>query len=98
MSGARSAINFMAFSFTHDGIGRAVLERARAGVPVAGVFETTGSQTRFSEFTEMKQAGLNVYQDGKRSETLWGDHTALDRPGGIAARLNVRPDGGVGWA
>ena len=35
-----------------------------AGVQVSGVFEKTGSETRFSEFTAMKQAGLDVYQDG----------------------------------
>jgi phosphatidylserine/phosphatidylglycerophosphate/cardiolipin synthase-like enzyme len=57
-------IRFLAFSFTHDGMGRAVTERARGGVPVSGVFERTGSETRFSEFTSMKQAGLDVYQDG----------------------------------
>ena len=29
-----------------------------------GVFETTGSNTPFSEYGKMKQAGLDVYQDG----------------------------------
>jgi phosphatidylserine/phosphatidylglycerophosphate/cardiolipin synthase-like enzyme len=58
------AIRFLAFSFTHDGIGQAVLGRARAGVSVAGVFERTGSETRFSEFGQFRQAGLEVYQDG----------------------------------
>jgi phosphatidylserine/phosphatidylglycerophosphate/cardiolipin synthase-like enzyme len=61
---ASSQIRFLAFSFTHDGIGKAVLDRAKAGVAVAGVFEKTGSETRFSEFGAMKQAGLDVYQDG----------------------------------
>ena len=61
---ASSQIRFLAFSFTHDGIGKAVLDRAKAGVSVAGVFEKTGSETRFSEFGIMKQAGLDVYQDG----------------------------------
>jgi phosphatidylserine/phosphatidylglycerophosphate/cardiolipin synthase-like enzyme len=59
-----SQIRFLAFSFTHDGMGKAVLDRARAGVAVAGVFEKTGSETRFSEYGVMKQAGLDVYQDG----------------------------------
>jgi phosphatidylserine/phosphatidylglycerophosphate/cardiolipin synthase-like enzyme len=59
-----SQIRFLAFSFTHDGMGRAVTDRARGGVPVSGVFERSGSETRFSEFTAMKQAGLDVYQDG----------------------------------
>ena len=61
---ASLAIHFLAFSFTHDGIGQAVIERARAGVAVSGVFERTGSETRFSELGAMRQAGLDVYQDG----------------------------------
>lgn len=58
------AIRFLAFSFTHDGIGQAVLARAKAGASVSGVFEKTGSETRFSEFGQLKPAGLDVYQDG----------------------------------
>lgn len=61
---ATSKIRFLAFSFTHDGIGQAVIARAASGVAVAGVFEKTGSETRFSEYTAMKQANLDVYQDG----------------------------------
>lgn len=61
---ADASINFMAFSFTHDGIGRSILDRSRAGVRVSGVFERTGSQTRFSEYGAFKGAGLDVYQDG----------------------------------
>ncbi len=61
---AQHSIRFLAFSFTHDGIAQAVLDRAKAGVQVSGVFETTGSNTRFSEYGKLKQAGLEVYQDG----------------------------------
>ncbi len=61
---AERSIHFLAFSFTHDGIGSAMLARARAGVDVQGVFETTGSNTRFSELSRMREAGLPVYQDG----------------------------------
>lgn len=64
VSEAQTSANFMAFSFTHDVIGRAVVERAQAGVAVAGVFESTGSLTRFSEFGQMSEAGLAVYRDG----------------------------------
>ncbi len=64
LNGARQRIHFMAFSFTHDGIADAMLARARAGVEVAGVFETTGSDTRFSEYGRMKTAGLDVLLDG----------------------------------
>jgi phosphatidylserine/phosphatidylglycerophosphate/cardiolipin synthase-like enzyme len=61
---AARTIEFMAFSFTHDEMGDALLERAQAGVQVRGVFETTGSETRFSEFERLKKAGLDVMQDG----------------------------------
>jgi phosphatidylserine/phosphatidylglycerophosphate/cardiolipin synthase-like enzyme len=61
---AQQSIRFLAFSFTHDGIARALLDRAAAGVAVSGVFERTGSETRFSEYGKLRQAGLEVYQDG----------------------------------
>jgi phosphatidylserine/phosphatidylglycerophosphate/cardiolipin synthase-like enzyme len=61
---AKSKIDFLAFSFTDDRLGAAVLERAKAGVKVRGVFETTGSETKYSEYGPMKAAGLEVYQDG----------------------------------
>jgi phosphatidylserine/phosphatidylglycerophosphate/cardiolipin synthase-like enzyme len=61
---AQHSIRFLAFSFTEDTIGQAVIQREQAGVSVSGVFERTGSQTRFSEYGKMKQAGLDVYQDG----------------------------------
>jgi len=61
---AKQSIHFLAFSFTSTVIGDAVRERAKAGVNVAGVFETTGSETKFSEYGRMKQAGLDVLQDG----------------------------------
>ena len=61
---ARQSIEFMAFSFTHDGIGKAIIDKHQAGASVVGVFETTGSQTQYSEYGRMKQAGLDVYTDG----------------------------------
>lgn len=64
---AQSEILFMAFSFTNDTIGEAMLERAQAGVLVQGVFETTGSETEFSYYGIMLDEGLSnvqVRQDG----------------------------------
>lgn len=61
---AQRSITFMAYSFTHDGIGKAMLERGRLGVQVRGIFETTGSNTQFSEFGALKSANLDVLQDG----------------------------------
>ncbi len=61
---AARTIDFMAFSFTDDALGQAVLERAKGGVKVRGVFENTGSETQYSEYGKMKQAKLDVWQDG----------------------------------
>jgi phosphatidylserine/phosphatidylglycerophosphate/cardiolipin synthase-like enzyme len=61
---AQQSVHFMAYSFTHDGIGQAIRDRAAAGVRVGGVFETTGSLTEASEYGRLKEAGLEVYPDG----------------------------------
>jgi phosphatidylserine/phosphatidylglycerophosphate/cardiolipin synthase-like enzyme len=61
---AKQSIHFMAFSFTNKTIGKAVSDRAKAGVQVAGVFETTGSETQYSEFGRMRRLKLDVLQDG----------------------------------
>lgn len=62
--GAQRSIRFLAFSFTSDSIARAMLDRAKAGVSVAGVFETRGGDTSASEYGRMKRAGLDVRLDG----------------------------------
>ena len=61
---AQKSINFMAFSFTHDAIGNEMLAKSKSGVSVSGVFETVGSQTQYSEYRKLKEAGLDVYTDG----------------------------------
>lgn len=64
---AQEAIQFMAFSFTDARIGEAMLGRADAGVAVQGVFETAGSETAFSYYPLMRDAGLpnlEVRRDG----------------------------------
>lgn len=64
---AEEEILFMAFSFTDNIIGEALLGRADAGVPVRGVFETTGSDTVYSFYPYMEAtelANLDVRRDG----------------------------------
>jgi phosphatidylserine/phosphatidylglycerophosphate/cardiolipin synthase-like enzyme len=56
---AQQEILFLAFSFTDEQIGEAMLGRADAGVAVRGVFETVGSDTEFSYFPVMNGAGLD---------------------------------------
>jgi phosphatidylserine/phosphatidylglycerophosphate/cardiolipin synthase-like enzyme len=67
VAAAQEEILFLAFSFTHEDIGETMLARAEEGVTVRGVFETTGSDTQYSYFGPMSDAGLDnlqVRQDG----------------------------------
>lgn len=61
---AQQSIRFMAFSFTHTGIADAIIDRAKAGVTVQGVFETRGSETEASQLKRLKRQKLDVWQDG----------------------------------
>ncbi|MSQ24416.1 MAG: phospholipase [Chloroflexi bacterium] len=61
---ARQTIHFLAFAFTHDAIGDAMLERFHSGVEVGGVFEAADARNRFSEYARLKVAGTNVLLDG----------------------------------
>ena len=61
---ATSSIRFMAFTFTQDDLGGAMIARKKAGVDVSGVFESTGSDTEFSEMTPLYCAKAPVRQDG----------------------------------
>ncbi len=64
---AQNEILFMAFSFTDDQIGEAMLGRADAGVTIRGVFEKTGSDTVFSYYPHLAASGMenvSVRTDG----------------------------------
>ncbi len=64
VSEAQHSVHFMAFSFTSDEIGDAMMQRADAGVEVAGIFETRGANTQYSECPRMLNYGLDVRLDG----------------------------------
>ncbi|MBI2147431.1 hypothetical protein HYU19_03055 [Candidatus Woesearchaeota archaeon] len=59
---ANSSIYFMTFSFTHDGIGDAVLDAAKRGVEINGLFEKSQNST-YNEFHRLKREGLDVRWD-----------------------------------
>lgn len=63
---ADTQIRFMAFSFTHDGIGDAMIAKTENGVDVKGVFEARGTGTQYSEYGKMKDAGLDVRLDANK--------------------------------
>jgi phosphatidylserine/phosphatidylglycerophosphate/cardiolipin synthase-like enzyme len=64
VSSANSSIRFMAFSFTDFPLAKAMLDRASAGVNVAGVFEKVGSDTESSELRTFFCAKVPARQDG----------------------------------
>ena len=64
---AERSIRFMAFSFTDYPLADAMSQRAAAGVDVAGVFETVGSETDASELRTLFCRDVPIKQDGNPS-------------------------------
>ncbi len=63
---AQKSIHFMAFSFTHEEIGKAMVDKFKKGVEVKGIFETRGAKTVYSEYPIMKKEGIDVRLDGNK--------------------------------
>lgn len=61
---AKKAIYFMAFSFTHDKLGKAMRDRYKRGIPVEGVFEKRQID-KYSEYESMEKAGIPVITDDR---------------------------------
>lgn len=62
---AQESIYFLAYSFTSNPLGDALLTRATEGVTVAGVMEKDLVATNIgSEYDRLAQAGINVLLDG----------------------------------
>lgn len=66
---ARSSVQFLAFSYTDDALGQLMIDKARQGVRVQGVFEKSQAASRYSEYQTMKAAMPALNADG---------HTRLD--------------------
>jgi phosphatidylserine/phosphatidylglycerophosphate/cardiolipin synthase-like enzyme len=61
---AQKSIHFMAFSFTDYDLAKAMIDRAAAGVEVAGIFEQRGSDTESAECNTLLDAGIDTRIDG----------------------------------
>ena len=63
---AEQSIRFMAFSFTDDSLGQAMMNQDAAGLTVQGVFEERGADLEYSEFGRMYRAEprMDVRLDG----------------------------------
>lgn len=65
VQGAQESVYFLAYSFTSDELGEALLERAAAGVTVTGVFDRDQVKSnRGGEYARLQAAGLAVRLDG----------------------------------
>lgn len=67
---AEVSIRFLAFSFTDYPLAQTMIERAKVGVDVKGVFETFGSNSPRSELKTLWCANLPVKQDGSSNNFL----------------------------
>ncbi len=63
LQAANRSVKFFVFSFTDDTLGDALVARAAAGVDVRGVFDRQ-QNSKYSEYTGLKLAGLDVRLDG----------------------------------
>jgi len=64
VSGARSSVRFLAFSFTDFPLADAMIQRAKAGVSVSGVIDKTQSGGQGSELGTLFCGQIPVRQDG----------------------------------
>lgn len=60
---AKKSIYFMTFSFTHDEIGKQILERNSQGVVVKGVFEKS-QKNEYTEYNKLAETDIEVRWDG----------------------------------
>jgi phosphatidylserine/phosphatidylglycerophosphate/cardiolipin synthase-like enzyme len=62
LSEANHSIYFMTYSFTHDQIGKMVIEKIKAGVAVKGVFEKS-QKNNYTEIYALNASGADVVWD-----------------------------------
>ncbi len=60
---AKKSIYFMAFSFTSEAIGEAIINKHSQGITVKGIFEKRDIKNVNSQYIKLKVEGLDVYYD-----------------------------------
>jgi phosphatidylserine/phosphatidylglycerophosphate/cardiolipin synthase-like enzyme len=63
IDGARSRVDFLAYTFTSDALADALLRAVGRGVTVRGVIELDEAEAAGSDYARMRQAGIDVRQD-----------------------------------
>ncbi len=64
INAATESVHFMAYTFTSNDIGAAMIEKAQAGLAVSGVMDVSQSTAQGTEYDPFKQANLDVRLDG----------------------------------
>lgn len=63
LRGAKTSIDFMAFSFTSKELAEAMRDRTTTGVRVRGLFESRNAKSKPSKDEELADAGATIYLD-----------------------------------
>ncbi|MCS7283225.1 MAG: phospholipase D-like domain-containing protein [Anaerolineae bacterium] len=61
---ARQSVRFLAFSFTSSSIADTLIDLHRRGISVQGVVERRGSEDSYAQYGRLREAGIQVLQDG----------------------------------
>jgi phosphatidylserine/phosphatidylglycerophosphate/cardiolipin synthase-like enzyme len=61
---AQESIHFMAYTFTSNELGAALVEKAQAGIQVKGIMDDSQVTSDGTEYASFMQAGLDVKLDG----------------------------------
>lgn len=64
LKAAKQSIRFLAFSYTSDAIGQAMIDARKAGLTVAGVFESRNANGTGSEYAALRSNDVDVHEDG----------------------------------
>ena len=65
LKNASESIHFLAYSFTNDDFGQALVQKAKSGLAVSGVMEQEQARSNLgTEYDPLRQAGIDVRLDG----------------------------------
>ena len=60
---AESSIYFMSFSFTNEEIADALIMKGEGDLDVKGIFDSSQSSNKFSQFKRLQEFGINIKKD-----------------------------------
>lgn len=64
IKGAKSSVYFMSFSFTNEGIADALV--MKDNLDIKGIFDSSQSSSKFSQFKRLQEFGINVKKDANK--------------------------------